>query len=112
MTRRGLVDSMLVRYGSSVQIKSQNSEQAVNCHAFIQPLQYKKMPVSNEIGMPAGNADKGCYLYIGSAEQRLDQQFGSVVLTSNQSYFVIQAQSVSLGDEVLYVRAILQPLAE
>ena len=102
---------MLARYGISVQIKPENSEQTVSCYAFIQPLQYKKIPVSNEIGMPAGNLDKGCYLYIGSAAQRIDQQFGSVVITSNQSYLVLKAQSVSLGDEVLYVRAILQPLA-
>lgn len=112
MTRRGLVDSLLARYGIPVQIKLENSEQTENCHAFIQPLQFKKPPISNEIGMPAGNLDKGYSLYIGSAAQRLDQQFNTTVLTASQKYLVIQAQSVSLGKEVLYVRAVLQPLAE
>ena len=112
MTRRGLVDSMLVRYGVPVQIKQENTEQVEDCHAFIQALQYKGQPVSNEIGMPAGNLDKGYYLYIGSAAQRLDQQFGTVVIAASRKFLVIKAQSISLGDEVLYVRAILQTLAE
>lgn len=86
MTRRELVDSMLARYGISVWIKPENSEQTVDCRAFLQPLQFKAKPVSNEIGMPAGNPDKSYWLYIGSASQRLDQQFGTVIRTAGQSY--------------------------
>lgn len=112
MTRRELVDSMLARYGISVWIKPENSEQTVACRAFLQPLQLKAKPVSNEIGMPAGNPDKSYWLYIGSASQRLDQQFGTVIRTAGQSYLVIKAQGVSLGGEVLYIRAVLQPFVE
>jgi hypothetical protein len=112
MTRRELVDSMLARYGIPVWIKPENSEQTVECRAFLQPLQFKAKPISNEIGMPAGNPDKSYWLYIGSALQRLDQQFGMIIRTTGQSYLVIKAQSVSLGGEVLYIRAVLQPFVE
>lgn len=112
MTRRELLDSMLARYGTPVQIQRENVEQTESCRAFIQSLRYQAEPVSNEIGMPAGNLDKGFYLYMGSVSQRLDRQFGTIVIAPEKKFLVIKAECILFGGEPLYVRATLQTLAE
>lgn len=95
MTRREAVEAMLERYGSEA------ASNGVTVRAVIRPLRADAAP-------EAGSAPY--YLYTGPAGLRLAA--GDTVETPQGSYTVRRAGTALLGREELYVRAVLQELAD
>ena len=78
---------------------------------WIQPLNYKKMPVSDEIGVLQGGYDSESYFYLGPTSCRLDQDpQGTTVLeeSSGREYQVARGYCVLLRNQPIYVWAVLR----
>ena len=65
------IDRMLKRWGNRMAISFSNG-QTETCYGWIQPLNYKKMPVSDEIGVLQGGYDES-YFYLRPSSCHLDQ---------------------------------------
>lgn len=107
MTRCGAIDLMLEHYGKPVQVRAAGGESA-DARAIIQPLGYKNKNYPDEAYLPGGYFDSSHYLYIGPVSRRLDQMTGAEILSDERDYLVRRAHCVAMGDELLYVRAVLQ----
>ena len=103
---------MLNKFGRNVEIVSDN-DQNISTQAFIQPLRYKDHMYMGGQCIDIGYLKGKNYLYIGSHNVRLDlYPFNTIINTDEESYVVKRAQAVYLGENVLYVWAIIQEHVE
>lgn len=111
MVKSRRIGGMIERYGRRVQIEENGVLKKTR--AIIQPLRYKnKMYVSGSF-LPPGFADGGHYLYLGNAWARLDLlPADTLIRTDEESYLLKRGEKVLLGDEILYIWAILQSYVE
>ncbi|HEX3017879.1 MAG TPA: hypothetical protein VHP31_08520 [Caproicibacter sp.] len=100
MTRRGQAEAMLNRYGEPVTFGG------AQFNAIIQPLQFKN---GNGRNLLDEFQDAVRYLYTGPAAHKLS--VGGTVAASQRNYAVKRCDTVLLGGEELYVRAVLAPLS-
>ncbi len=103
------VERLLKRWGNRMTVSFASGEQ-VECCAWIQPLQQKKLPVSDEIGVLQGGYDSDACFYVGPASCRVDQAMvGTTILEqgSGRAYRVARAHCVLLKNEPVYVWAVL-----
>lgn len=106
------VSSLINKFGRSVEvILSDNSKTSTK--AFIQPLRYKDQTYLGGKCIDIGYLNGKNYLYIGDKNTRLDLlPFNTKILTNEESYVVKRAQAVYLGENVLYVWAVIQLFVE
>lgn len=106
------VSSIIDKFGRTVTINlSDNSK--INTKAFIQPLRYKDQTYMGGKCLDIGYLDGKNYLYIGDKNTRLDlYPFNTKIDTFNESYVVKRAQAVYLGENILYIWAIVQVFVE
>ncbi len=110
MVTKQAIDRMLKRWGNRMAISFSNG-QTETCYGWIQPLNYKKMPVSDEIGVLQGGYDSESYFYLGPTSCRLDQDpQGTTVLeeSSGREYQVARGYCVLLRNQPIYVWAVLR----
>ncbi|MDU7338440.1 MAG: hypothetical protein E7L17_10045 [Clostridium sp.] len=109
MRRAAFVRRMLRQYGSNVTVTAENTEPKT-VYALIQAMNYKNKVSPKEVWMPEGYFDNSHFSYIGPPECRLDQMRGAVLSCSENNYQVIRAQSVEVGNQILYLWAVLKEL--
>lgn len=106
------VTSVINRFGKSVEIISKKDTN-VSTKAFIQPLRYKDQMYMGGKCIDIGYINGKSYLYIGSKDVRLDlYPFNTILKTNEDNYVVKRAQAVYLGEDILYVWAIIQVYVE
>ncbi len=106
------VTSVINRFGRSVEVISKNGTN-VSTKAFIQPLRYKDQTYMGGKCIDIGYVNSKNYLYIGNKDLRLDlYPFNTILKTSGDNYVIKRAQAVYLGEDVLYVWAIIQVYVE
>ena len=95
-------------YGRTVEIISPEMTTKTT-KAFIQPLKYKNSSYITDKYTNIGKIDNSNFLYIGKNDVRLDlYSINTIVKTNEESYIVKRAQKVCVGDEIVYIWAILQ----
>lgn len=106
------VTSLIEKFGRSVQIVSGENNDFYT-KAFIQPLKYKDQSYMGGKSTEIGYLNEKNYLYIGDKNIRLDLlPFNTKIITSDETYVVKRAQANYLGENVLYVWAIIQIFVE
>ena len=106
MTKRFL-RVMLYKYGENVTVSS-GSGRAVNTKAFIQPLRRRHRLYINDKVISAGYFDNSCKLYIGSPDDGYTLSEGTIIGSKNQDYVVMTSEDYVVGDETVYIWAILR----
>ncbi len=108
MKKSAYLKDMFQKYGNDITVYPKY-KQAYRVRGLIQPLSYKKLPVSNEIGVPFDHTDDGGYLYLGPAERRLDLELEELRLEQDGVlYQITKSRAVFLQNEPVYVCAVLQ----
>lgn len=107
MSRKSYVNSMIKKYGISVEIiRPDPSLDTETTKAFVQPLRFKS---SNERAFDIGFCDRERYWYIGCTDVRLDTYpIDTIVKTSNGSYTVRRADRVFINEDILYIVGVLE----
>lgn len=106
------VSGLINKFGRTVAVALSESEE-IPTKAFIQPLRYKDVTNMGGKFMDVGYSSGRNYLYIGDKNTRLDlMPFDTKIKTSSETYVTKRAQVVHLGEDVLYVWAILQVFVE
>lgn len=106
------VSRLINKFGRTVSIVP-NDDSKILTKAFIQPLRYKDKNYLGGKYIDIGYLNEKNYLYIGDKNTRLDLlPFNTKVVTNNESYVVKRAQAVYLGENILYVWAIIQVFVE
>lgn len=101
------MNRLLRRYGCPIEVRWEGQQRFLR--AFIQPLRYQNRLTVEESYLPDGYFDGAHCLYIGPAEARIDQlPFDAAVYHGGERYLIKRARLVSLGDEALYLWAVLQ----
>lgn len=100
MTRRGRAEALLDRYGETVAFGG------AQFRALIRPLGFQS---GRGRDTPEAYRDGVRYLYTGPAAHKLST--GGTVETAGGSYAVKRCDTVLLGGEELYVRAVLEALS-
>lgn len=99
--------SLIKKYGQTVSIKKTYSSDPEIDKAFIQPLRsdYQSSLYGDYIETEATEQ----FLYIGLPNHKLpDYPSTTRIIFSNQSYIIKKAENVYFGENVLYVRAVLE----
>jgi hypothetical protein len=111
MTAGARVDRQLQQWGRQVTLYLPQGE--ITVHAMLQPLRYKNKMYLGGAYLPTGFEDGGHYLYIGERRCRLDRCPAGVQLAADgQRYLVKRAEAVYLGEEALYVWAVVRRCEE
>ena len=106
------VSGLINKFGRTVTIIP-NDETKIAAKAFIQPLRYKDQTNLGGKITDIGYLNGKNYLYIGDKNARLDLlPFDTKIVTANECYIVKRAQAFYLGEDVLYVWAIIQVFVE
>ena len=112
MVRSTRIQRLIARYGRTVTLEDSAGEKET-AKAMIQPLRYKNKMYLEGSFLPPGYLDGGHYLYLGEASLRLDLRArDTVIKTDEESYLLKSGEKVCIGDEVLYIWAVLQPYVE
>lgn len=101
------MSSAIRKYGSTVKIEKHG--ETTYCKAFIQPLRRRNRSYLSDKILPAGCFDSGYYLYIGDRRYTFERNDSSVITCNNKSYTVSVSENIIVGEEVVYVWAILLP---
>ena len=106
------VSSLINKFGRNVDvILSDNSK--ISTKAFIQPLKLKDQTYMGGKRIDIGYLNEKNYLYIGDKNIRLDLlPFNTKILTNDESFIVKRAQAIYLGENILYIWAIIQMFVE
>jgi hypothetical protein len=96
----------LSRYGTDVKIRQNGRTEAVK--AFVQPLRRGQSLYINGREIPAGFDDDTYRLYIGDKKAPLSYNCGALIECMGKTYTVIAADEYIMGNETLYIRAILR----
>ena len=106
------VSRLINKFGRNVDIIFSDSNKT-SAKAFIQPLKLKDQTYMGGKCIDIGYLNGKNYLYIGDKTTRLDLlPFNTKILTNHESFVVKRAQAVYLGENVLYVWAIIQMFVE
>jgi hypothetical protein len=103
----------LRRYGTDVKIRQNGRTEAAK--AFVQPLRRGQSLYLGDKEIPAGHYDETYRLYIGDRRIPLSYDGRTLVECKGKTYTVIAEDEYILGNETLYIRAILReknPLKE
>lgn len=101
------------KYARNIILFHQKENTANMYKAFIQPLRYKnKMYLKGEQTL-LGLKDQGHYLYIGPAHMDIITSKNDIVLLTEKKIFVIErAEWMYMGEEIIYIWAILRDTEE
>jgi len=106
-------DKYLVRalkqYGNTVTIR--RGGRAEVAKAFVQPLRRRHRLYINDKVIPAGCFDNAYRLYIGDKRHRFRYGDGTVITCKDVDYTVVTGEEFIVGDEEVYVWAILRPFS-
>ena len=98
------------RLGADVVVKIHGEQ--TKTKAIIQPMRYKNKLYIDMANTEIGLNDTECFLYLGSAEVDFttSERYTSVyAMNTNRSYNVSRADRICIGDEILYIWAVLKP---
>ncbi len=102
--------TILRRYGNTVVIRRKGRTETTN--AFVQPLRRRHRLYINDKVVPAGYFDNAYKLYIGDREHRFTYGDGSIIICRGEEYTVVTCEEFVVGDDEVYVWAILSPKKE
>lgn len=102
--------SVLRRYGNTVTIRKNGRAEAAK--AFVQPLRRRHRLYINDKVIPAGYFDNAYKLYIGDCAHRFSYGDGTVIVCKGEEYTVVTGEEFVVGDDEVYVWAILSPKKE
>ena len=111
------LQALIERYGRSVSLSMEDGWHSPQFRALIQPLRYKNKMYLEGVHTPIGIHDPGYYLYIGPAAHdvtKLGSMGEEVWLNASggERYQIDRAERVYLGEEALYIWAILRSVTE
>ena len=111
------LQALIERYGRSVSLSMEDGWHSPQFRALIQPLRYKNKMYLEGVHTPIGIHDPGYYLYIGPAAHdvtKLGSMGDEVWLNASggERYQIDRAERVYLGEEALYIWAILRSVTE
>lgn len=110
MKRSAFLETMFQKYGNLITVFPKYKK-AYQIKGLIRPISFQKLPVSNEIGIPFDHTEDGGYLYLGSCKYRIDKELEETQLEQDGiRYWVVKSRVVSVGDEPIYICAVLQPV--
>ena len=98
---------ILRRYGNTVMIRRNGRTEVTK--AFVQPLRRRHRLYINDKVIPAGYFDNAYKLYIGDCAHRFSYGDGTVITSLNEEYTVVTGEEFVVGDDEVYVWAILSP---
>ena len=100
---------LIKEYGETVKIQKYNETKKEITKAFIQPLKHNDNKNICGNYMDIGFENDGLYLYIGDPRVRLDTYpFDSKIETGMDNYVLKNAEKICVGNEIIYIRAILK----
>lgn len=106
------VSSLINKFGRSIDVILSDNRK-ISTKAFIQPLRYKDQTYLGGKCIDIGYLNERNYLYIGDKNTRLDLlPFNTRLIANDETYVVKRAQAFYLGENVLYVWAIIQVFVE
>lgn len=97
------------RRGSSVTV--QNGENSICERALVQPLRRAESLWRGHESVPEGLLTQSGYLFIGTASCPLEEN-STVIIADGRKYLVRRREKYVVGDESVYVRAILTEFGE
>ena len=100
---KALIESILQGYGRLVTVR--DGQSARTFRALVQPVTEKGWASTRKLIESLGRVPKGQYVYIGPAEMEIKQ--GQTVEVRQEAYVVRRSETMALGDETLYVWALL-----
>ncbi len=108
MKRSAFMEAMFQKYGNCIMVfpKYKNKYQI---KGFIRPLSFKKLPNSNEIGIPFDHTEDGGYIYLGSCRHRIDRELEETQLEQHGvRYWIVKSRAVFVQNKPIYICAVLQ----
>lgn len=102
--------NVLRRYGNTVVIHTGGRTEVTK--AFVQPLRRRHRLYINDKVIPAGYFDNAYKLYIGDCEHRFSYGDKTVITCMGEEYTVVTGEEFYVGDDEVYVWAILSPKKE
>ncbi len=102
--------SILRRYGNTVTIRRNGRTETAK--AFVQPLRRRHRLYINDKVIPTGYFDNAYKLYIGDASHRFEYGDRTVISCFGEEYTIVTGEEFVVGDEEVYVWAILSPKKE
>lgn len=108
------IDSILRRFGRTVSLSGADGWQSEEFNAFIQPLRYKtKLYLSGDF-TPVGVNKNNVYLYIGPPRHDLTKLDETYRITDGDGckYMVDKTEKIYIGDDPLYVWAVIRQTTE
>lgn len=111
------LQALIERYGRSVSLSMEDGWHSPQFRALIQPLRYKNKMYLEGVHTPIGIHDPGYYLYIGPAAHDVTKlgSMGEEVWAQRLRRGALPdrpAERVYLGEEALYIWAILRSVTE
>ncbi len=108
MTKKQIFESVLERYGKPLCVKM--GTQSHDVKAFLEPLRYQNKMYLDYENYDLGLHDNTCLLYIGPADPDISLDIDSAVISDGgRAYMIKRADRMSIGEEPIYVRAVLVP---
>lgn len=104
---------LLNEYGERVRVRKYGSDKVEVTKALIQPFRFKDNKNMYGNYMEIGVENDGTFLYIGKPDVRLDMYpFDSRIDTDKDSYVLKNAEKICIGNEIVYIRAILRKCSQ
>lgn len=103
-------DEVFERLGAEVVVDIYGEQ--VETKAIIQPMRYKNKLYIDMANTEIGLNDTECFLYLGPARVDFttsERNTSVYAMNANRSYNVSRADRISIGEEVLYIWAVLTP---
>lgn len=109
MTFEEIVYNNIEKYGQTVQYSQDGETYSRTYKAFIQPLRYKNKMYLDGKHSEIGFIDTSYYLYLGPSDVNVvDYDVISRIKINNRLYDFTHAEKINLGDERLYIWAIIR----
>ena len=102
----GVLQGLLDRYGQSVTIQSQSTQETAIGQAFLQPILDRREDWKQRRPSPLGQARKDRFLYLG--EPDLPLSMGDKVSCLGVDYEVQAAQPIQVGEVLSHWWAVLR----
>lgn len=102
------VKAILEKYGKDATVTMDAKSYAI--HAIIQPLRYQNKMYLDYENYDLGLHDNTCLLFIGPAAPDFTGKIADTVIAANgQKYMIKRADLMFLGNDPLYIRAVIIP---
>jgi len=107
-------DAMIKRFGRDVSLHMKDGWTSGDYRAFLQPLRYKNKMYLEGVQTDIGYSDQSYYLYIGPVNHNLSAlpQDAWIADSDNKKYSINKAEKVFLGNNALYIWAIVRSVEE